>query len=91
MDEALRRTGQDRDTRALLLAIAERMTAVRPDEPMTGSRRLALALRYTSEAHGFTADAEAAERELLRYMPTVDQPISRGEYALRLRAAARGA
>ncbi|MER7807895.1 hypothetical protein [Streptomyces sp900116325] len=92
LDEALRRsrTELDTDTRALLLAIADRLSTVRADKDMREVTRLASALRAATDRHGFdTSTANAAEQLLLRHMPGVEnRTISRGEYALLLRARA---
>ncbi|WP_267244375.1 hypothetical protein [Streptomyces sp. PR69] len=90
INEALRRAqGPDTATRTLLVKIANRLTAVRPAGEIHDSRRLALALRYATGAHGFrTPAANDAERRLLRHMPAIEPGITRGEYALRLRRAA---
>ncbi|MGW7198483.1 hypothetical protein [Streptomyces chryseus] len=88
-DEALRRAqGPDAATRRLLAQIIKRLTTVHPSGAIDDSRRLSLALRYATEAHGWdTPAANAAEQDLLRYMPRIHSDITRGEYALRLRKA----
>ncbi|WP_328313114.1 hypothetical protein OG432_24545 [Streptomyces sp. NBC_00442] len=94
-DEALRQaTSPSVDARAVLTAIADRISAVRPAGAMREPSRLALALRYATEAHGFRSTrADDVEREVLRHMPRITDgtPITRGEYALILRRAAGGA
>lgn len=87
-DEALRQTRLDEAVRAGLTWIAERLTARRPRHEMLPAARLALALRVGLDVHGYTDEAHDLERELLLRMPTLDQPITRGEYALVLRRAA---
>ncbi|MFE9372272.1 hypothetical protein ACFYM2_21230 [Streptomyces sp. NPDC006711] len=93
-DEALRQvTGPSADARAVLVAIADRLTEVRPTGAMREPSRMALALRYATEAHGFRSQrADEVEREVLRLMPRItdDAPITRGEYALNLRRAVGG-
>lgn len=93
-DEALRRAaGPSKDARAVLTAIADRLTDVRADGAMREPSRLALVLRYATEAHGFRSQrADEVEREVLRLMPriTPDTVVTRGEYALILRKAAGG-
>lgn len=90
LDEALRRsrTELDADTRALLLRIADRLSTARPHQDMREVTRRAIALRMATTLHGFdTPGTDAAEQQLLRHMPQVDdRSISRGEYALLLRA-----
>lgn len=94
-DEALRQvTGPGTNVRAVLTAIADRLSTVRPAGVMREAIRLSLALRYATEAHGFgTPRANEVEREALRLMPRVDpsSTTTRGEYALILRRAAGGA
>ncbi|MFE4874781.1 hypothetical protein [Streptomyces sp. NPDC056682] len=94
-DEYLRRaTGPDADVRSVLNAIADRLSTVRPTGIIREPNRLALALRYATEAHGFGSQrAGKVEREALHLMPqiTPDTVITRGEYALILRKAAGGA
>lgn len=90
-DEALRQTRLSDDTRTALLAIADRLTAVRPTGDMYEARRLALALRYAHDEHGDTQAGALLEIELLRHMPRLTTRTTRGEYALLLRAAARNA
>lgn len=81
----------DTATRDLLLAIANRLTTVRPDENFTEARRLALALRYATQAHGdATPEADAAEEQLLIHMPRIDGDVIRSEYAVRLSDVAKG-
>ncbi|MFD3640982.1 hypothetical protein [Streptomyces griseus] len=92
-DEALRRAATADQTATaprLLLDIADRLTTVRPASPILPPRRAALALRYATEAAGYDTPANhTLERALLRLMPTIDRPITRGEYALLLRKAGR--
>lgn len=52
---------------------------------MTEGGRLAIALSAATEVHPHDDDAaEQLERDLLARMPYADQPITRGEYALKL-------
>jgi hypothetical protein len=88
-EEALRRTSPD--ARAILTTMADRLTTVRPAGPMAEGRREALACRYSVELFGYGPRAEAAERVTLALAPRVTAPITRGEYALQLRAAAKAA
>lgn len=94
-DEALRRaTGPGDDVRAVLIVIANRLSTVRPTGVMREPIRMALALRYATERHGFRSQrADEVEAEVLHLMPQVtnDMVITRGEYALILRRAAGGA
>ncbi|MGW1463860.1 hypothetical protein ACWCPT_05830 [Streptomyces sp. NPDC002308] len=90
-DEGLRRA---RDTqpdtvRSLLLTIADRLTTYVPTAQIREGRRLALALNAAADAAGYrTPAATEIKRMLLRLMPPITGPITRGEYALLLRAAA---
>lgn len=88
-DEGLRRAQAEPDqtTRTLLLRIADRLSTERPSLAMREVTRLALALRFATNEYGFdTPDANTAEQLLLRHMPQINRSISRGEYALLLRA-----
>lgn len=87
-DEALRQSVPSPDARTTLLAIATRLTNVRPTGDMYEARRLALALRYAQEALGSTPAADLLEMEILRHMPRITSVTTRGEYALLLRKAA---
>ncbi|MFI1942042.1 hypothetical protein ACH44C_33530 [Streptomyces purpureus] len=77
------------DARDVLRQIADRITQVRPHHPMTEPARHGLALRYASAEYGTGTGCEALEHEVLTHLPHVDQPITRGEYALLLREAAQ--
>ncbi|MFJ9890867.1 hypothetical protein ACIQRW_34155 [Streptomyces sp. NPDC091287] len=92
-EEALRRAATADQTATaprLLLDIADRLTTIRPASPILPPRRQALALRYATDAAGYdTPASHTLERALLRLMPTIDRPITRGEYALLLRKAGR--
>jgi hypothetical protein len=79
------------EARAGLLAIAARLTDRRPTGSIDNARRLALALTVATDAAGFLTDAsDALEQELLAHMPEIEprSSITRGKYALQLRAAA---
>jgi hypothetical protein len=68
---------------ARLLGIAGRLLAdVDPTAEFAEGNRLALAWQLTGDG------ADRLRGELLARMPQVEQPITRGEYALRLRRAA---
>lgn len=92
MDVALRhaRTALDAPTRVLMVCIAAKLATTNPGMKMREVTRLAYASRYATEDHGFgTPQATVAVRLLLRHMPRVDdRQITRGEYALLLRAVA---
>lgn len=88
-DEALRQSAPSPDARAGLLAIADRLTNVRPSGDMYEARRLALALRQATDRQGFTPAADRLEMEILRHMPRLTSVTTRGEYALHLRKAAQ--
>jgi hypothetical protein len=94
-DEALRQAaGPSADARAVLTAIANRLTEVRPSGAMREPSRMALALRHATAAHGFRSQrADEVEHEVLRLMPRIADgaPVTRGEYALILRRKAGGA
>ncbi|WP_143669115.1 hypothetical protein [Streptomyces sp. wa1063] len=91
-EEALRRAAtadQAATAPRLLLDIADRLTTIRPASPILPPRRAALALRYATDAAGYdTPASHTLERALLRAMPEITRPITRGEYALLLRKAA---
>jgi hypothetical protein len=89
-DEALRQaTAPSVAAREALLAIAGRLSQVRPDGPMHEPMRMALALRVASVRHGVcTPAADQLEAEILARAPRVARPITRGEYALILQRAA---
>jgi hypothetical protein len=66
-----------------LLGIAGRLlTEVEPAAEFAEGNRLALAWQLTGDG------ADRLRGELLARMPQVEQPVTRGEYALRLRRAA---
>lgn len=92
-EEALRRAAtadQAATAPRLLLDIADRLTTFRPASPILPPRRAALALRYATDAAGYdTPASHTLERALLRAMPEITRPITRGEYALLLRKAGR--
>lgn len=75
----------------LLVAIADKLTGHRPSDRMLEQTRLALACTYATNEYGFTEAADELERVLQRRMPRVARDITRGEYALIVRAAANGA
>ncbi|MFC8625636.1 hypothetical protein [Streptomyces anulatus] len=92
-DEALRQTRaieEAGDIRQLLTRIADRLTENLPDAPMRDVNRLSYARQYAEAEHGYGTDmTRAVERALLRQMPRIDErTITRGEYALLLRARA---
>ncbi|SCD46108.1 MULTISPECIES: hypothetical protein [unclassified Streptomyces] len=92
-DEALRQTlaiEEAGDIRQLLTRIADRLTGNLPSAAMREVNRLAYARQYAEAEHGYgTEMAGAVERALLRQMPRLDdRTITRGEYALLLRARA---
>ncbi|MFE1329739.1 hypothetical protein [Streptomyces microflavus] len=92
-DEALRQTlaiEKAGDVRPLLARIADRLTDNWPNSAMGELNRLAYARDYAAHEHGRgTEMARAVEHALLRQMPrTDDRVITRGEYALLLRARA---
>ncbi|MFJ3282471.1 hypothetical protein [Streptomyces halstedii] len=86
------RTALDAPTRVLMLDIADKLSNTNPLMNMREVTRLAYAARYAADEHGTgTVQATAATGRLLRHMPRIDTrpaPITRGEYALLLRAVA---
>lgn len=94
MNEAVRRAAAaDLNAAAttLLVAIADKLTGHRPSDRILEQTRLALACTFATREYGFTEAADELERVLQRRMPRVARDITRGEYALVLRAAADGA
>lgn len=92
-DEALRQTRvieEAGDIRQRLTRIADRLTENLPNAAMREVNRLTYARDYAEHQHGRSTDmARAVERALRRQMPQIgDRPITRGEYALLLRARA---
>ncbi|XMN09329.1 hypothetical protein ACK8N7_26465 [Streptomyces griseobrunneus] len=92
-DEALRQTlaiEEAGDIRPLLARIADRLTDNWPHATMGELNRFAYARDYAAHEHGpGTEMARAVEQALLRQMPrSDDRVITRGEYALLLRARA---
>ncbi|MFJ2432947.1 hypothetical protein ACIOWM_07015 [Streptomyces anulatus] len=92
-DEALRQTRaieEAGDIRQLLTRIANRLTENLPAAAMRDVNRLSYARQYAEAEHGYGTDmTRAVERALLRQMPRIDKrTITRGEYALLLRARA---
>jgi hypothetical protein len=66
-----------------LVGIADRLlTEVEPTAAFAEGNRLGLAWKLTGDG------ADRLRGELLARMPTVDRPMTRGEYALLLRRAA---
>lgn len=95
-DEALQRARGDEPTetiRALLLEIADYLTAARPMDSMREASRLYLASAKGTANNAMDSDRAAeTTRALLAAMPEPYAGETRGEYAIRLRAAAgRGA
>jgi hypothetical protein len=77
--------------RTALLGIADRLTGRRPTGTIDDARRRAMALTFATDAAGYLTEAsDALEQELLAHMPEIERhsSITRGEYALKLRAAA---
>jgi hypothetical protein len=77
--------------RTALLAIADRLAGRRPTGTIDNARRHALALTLATDTAGYLTEAsDALEQELLAHMPEIEprSSITRGEYALKLRAAA---
>ncbi|MEU6944274.1 hypothetical protein ABZ957_03365 [Streptomyces sp. NPDC046316] len=78
------------DTRLLLLQLAEKLDALRPDAAMSEGIRLGQALVLSEQMHGVTEAAYVAEQDLLAAMPLVRDDETRGEYAAQLRLIAQG-
>jgi len=94
MDEALARASAaslNAVATTLLVAIADKLTSHRPEDRVLEQTRLALACTFATREYGFTEATDELERVLQRRMPLVARDITRGEYALILRAAADGA
>jgi hypothetical protein len=92
-DEHLRRARSDEPigtVRPLLLEIADYLTSARPMDRMAEASRVYLASAKGSAGQVMNSD-QAAEntRALLALMPHPYASETRGEYALRLRAAAK--
>lgn len=89
-DEALRQARSDDTLRRLITEVADYLTEARPMDAMREGSRMYLASAKGLKNNAMDSD-QAAEttRALLRSMPTPYAGETRGEYALRLRAAAR--
>ncbi|MEU9000516.1 hypothetical protein [Streptomyces sp. NPDC048551] len=79
------------DALAILDHLADRYSRVRPTSPMTAGSREARICTVSIELFGWGPRAESAERQALAIALPVSDPITRGEYSLRLRAAIREA
>lgn len=92
-DEGLRRARGDEPTetcRELLLEIADYLTAARPMDGMREASRLYLASARAQRHFRMDEDRVAeTTREILGHAPHPRAGETRGEYALRLRAAAQ--
>jgi hypothetical protein len=89
-DEALRRAQDDDTVRRLVIEIADYLTEVRPMDGFREASRLYLASAKSIADNAMDSDrASHLLRALLAVMPTPYAGETRGEYALRLRAAAR--
>jgi len=92
-DEGLRRARGDEPTetvRTLLLAIADYLTEARPMDSMMEASRVYLAAARAQRHFGMDEDRVAEPtRALLGHAPHPYAGETRGEYALRLRAAAK--
>ncbi|MGW1938979.1 hypothetical protein [Streptomyces goshikiensis] len=94
-EEALRRAqaAPTMAVRGLLRAVAQRLRAERPTDPMRDTMIDALALTYSERRYGIgSVLAEDAERQFLALAPRItrDRPTTRGEYALILDRIAAG-
>jgi hypothetical protein len=89
-DEHLRRAQHNDTVRRLITEIADYLTDARPMDQFREASRLYLAAAKGTANNAMDSD-QAAEttRALLAVMPTPYAGETRGEYALRLRAAAR--
>ncbi|MFJ7166487.1 hypothetical protein ACIQUV_13375 [Streptomyces globosus] len=82
----------DADTRVLLIQMAARLAAERPQHPMRPSVREALALTFATRRYGYGTDRAArAEADVLTHAPAVEAGMPRGQYARLLRQTAGGA
>jgi hypothetical protein len=88
-DEALRRAQHDDTVRQLITEIADYLTIARPLDSIREASRLYLASAKSVADNAMDSD-RAAEllRSLLATMPVPYASETRGEYAIRLRAAA---
>lgn len=89
-DEGLRRAQADDTVRRLVTEVADYLTDRRPMDGFREASRLYLASAKSISDNAMDSD-RAAEllRALLAVMPTPYAGETRGEYALRLRAAVR--
>lgn len=87
-DELLRRARLDDHARTVVLDIAGTLTDLKPWREMTEGLRLARPLSVAERIWGRGTHADEIARAARALMPSVDQPITRGEYALILRRAA---
>lgn len=67
--------------RSLLTTMADLLSHNTPETEFTDGERLTMARELTK-------GGEPAHTQLLAYTPRIEQPVTRGEYALRLRRAA---
>jgi hypothetical protein len=89
-DEALRRAQADDTVRRLVIEVADYLTARRPMDGFREASRLYLASAKSIANNAMDSDrAGELLRALLATMPVPYTGETRGEYALRLRAAAR--
>ncbi|MFF7180158.1 hypothetical protein [Streptomyces sp. NPDC008121] len=78
------------DTRELLLQLAAKLDALRPNAAMSEGIRLGQALVLAEKMHGPTEAAYDAEQDFLVAAPAVRDGETRGEYAAQLRLVAQG-
>lgn len=70
----------------VLNEIVDRLTHCRPDGTMKPAMRVSMPQRYAEQGRSSTTAAPIV-REVLRVMPRLDRPVTRGEYALLLTRA----
>jgi hypothetical protein len=78
------------ETRGLLVELADKLDALRPNTDMSEGIRLGQALVLAEQLHGPTEAAYAAEQDFLAALPHVRDEQTRGEYAAQLRLIAQG-
>lgn len=77
------------DARGVLLVIARHLGAIRPTDTLDDGHRRALLITHVADRCGYrTTLADFVHAEVLAVAPRITAAITRGEYALILRAAA---
>ncbi|OII63790.1 hypothetical protein BJP40_02610 [Streptomyces sp. CC53] len=76
------------DARAVLLAIADRLTSVRPHMQISELTRRGLAFTFAAAEHAIGEGADNLHAEVITHMPRITGPVTRAEYARHLLDAA---